>query len=96
MSSVFVVIASIVTASATIVLAFVGCSSLCLARSIKERSEQHERTMEEQSGKHEQEIRDLLQALVLAQMLSPHGGQSTTSAIGRFKGAYKGKTAISF
>jgi hypothetical protein len=78
-----IVIASWVTAVATLVLAFFAVSNYCLAKSIKEKSERHE-----------QEIRDFLQASVLAQMLAPHGGESVQSAVARFKHEYKGKTHI--
>lgn len=46
------------------------------------------------SEKHEQEMRDLLQALVCAIMHQPHGGESYVSAMNKFKNAYKGKTKL--
>ena len=81
--SVLIVISSVVTALATIGLTIVSFSNLSLARSIRCRTEQRE-----------QEMKDLLQAVVLALMLAPHGGESVQSAVIRFKDAYKGKTPI--
>jgi len=85
MSSVLVVISSIVTSLATVGLVFVGISNIRLARSIRDRSEQHE-----------QEIKDLMQASVVAIMLAPrpHASESFQIAVGRFKNCYKGKTPI--
>ncbi len=77
------VISITVTALATIVIAFVAHSNYRLNKSSLTKSE-----------KHEQEMRDLLQAMVLATMLKPHGGQSPQSAMKSFKNAYKGKTKI--
>lgn len=81
--SVLIVISSVVRALATIGLTIVSFSNLSLARSIRCRTEQRE-----------QEMKDLLQAVVLALMLAPHGGESVQSAVIRFKDAYKGKTPI--
>ena len=81
--SVLIVISSVVRALATIGLTIVSFSNLSLARSIRCRTEQRE-----------QEMKDLLQAVVLALMLAPHGGESVQSAVIRFKNAYKGKTPI--
>ena len=81
--TVLIVISSVVTALAAIGLTIVSFSNLSLARSIRCRTEQRE-----------QEMKDLLQAVVLALMLAPHGGESVQSAVIRFKNAYKGKTPI--
>jgi hypothetical protein len=81
--SVLIVISSVVRALATIGLTIVSFSNLSLARSIRCRTEQRE-----------QEMKDLLQAVVLALMLAPHGGESVQSAVIRFKNAYKGKMPI--
>lgn len=75
----------VVTAFATVAIAFVAYCNYRLAQSLSTKSE-----------KHEQEMRNLMQAMVLAQMLKPHGGQNLPSAIKRFKNAYKRTTPIFF
>lgn len=81
--SILLCISSIVTALAGVALAFVAYYNHRLAQSLTIKSEQHE-----------QEMRDLLHAMVLAQMLKPHGGESVQSAMQRFRNAYKGKTQL--
>lgn len=58
--NVLIVISSIVTAIATVGIFYIGFSNLCLARSIRDRNRQHEK-----------EMKNLLQAVVLALMLAP-------------------------
>lgn len=82
-SSVLIVISNIVTALATVGLVYAGFSNLRLAGSIRDSSEEHE-----------QEMKDLLHAVVIALMGAPHGGESFQSVVNRFTKNYKGKTRI--
>jgi hypothetical protein len=81
--TVLIVISNIIMSGATVVLAIFAISNFCLAKSIKEKNEQYEQVM-----------RDLLQALVIATMCAPHGGESKASAMQYFIANYKGKTRI--
>jgi hypothetical protein len=78
-----VICSSIVTAAATVVLAFVAYYNHRLVQSMNTKSEQRD-----------QEVRDLMQALVLAELLGPIGAESLGTVVKRFKNAYKGKTPI--
>jgi hypothetical protein len=82
-SSVLIVISNIVIALATVGLVYAGFSNLRLAGSIRDRSEQHE-----------QEMKNLLHAVVVALMSAPHGGESFQSAVNKFKKNYRGNTPI--
>lgn len=83
MSENVVITSNIVTAIATFVLAFAVIPNLRLARSIRKRNEEHE-----------QEMKDLLQALVIAHLSGPYSNDPDGSAMQRFKKCYKGKTPI--
>jgi len=83
MSNNLVIISNVIIGVATRVIAFASISNLLLAKSLQKKSEQHE-----------QEMRDLLNALVIAQLCAPHGGEWQSAGMSRFKQRYKGKTPI--
>jgi hypothetical protein len=83
MNETSIIIPDWIIAVATVVLAIYAVSNFRLAKSIQEKNEQHE-----------QETKDLLQALVLAELCRPHGGENTNKGIQRFKNLYSGKTEI--
>ena len=47
--------------------------------------------MHDRSEQHEQEMKALLHAVVVALIAAPHGGESFQSAVDRFRKNYKGK-----
>lgn len=83
MNDCLIVIASIVSAVATVALALLAYSNLVLARSIRATTDQRD-----------QEIKDLFQAMVIAQLLGPHPNDPPSTAKQRFKKEYTGKTKI--
>ncbi len=83
MSNNLVIISNGFIAVATVVIAIVSISNFRLAKSLQKKSEQHE-----------QEMKDLLNALVIAQLCAPHGGEAQSKGVQRFKQNYKGKTPI--
>ena len=78
-----VVTSTVITAIATAVIAVLSVASFRLAKSLQGKSDQHE-----------QEMKDLLNAMVIAQLSAPHGGESQSKGMMRFKQHYKGKTPI--
>lgn len=83
MSEIIVIISSFVTALATVALMFVGFSNLYLARSIRKRNEEHE-----------QEMKKLLQTLVIARLSGPYHTDIPENAFHRFKKNFKDRTSI--
>jgi len=83
MSNIVVVISSVIVALATVVIAFVSKSNLNLAKSLQNKSDQHEQVM-----------KYLLNALVIALLSAPHGNDPQSAGVMRFKQQYKGKTPI--
>jgi len=86
---------TIVTAIATIVIAYLAWASYTLAKEIRDASDRHEQEVQEASERHQQELSDLYQAIVIATLLSgpsPKGQYRETKAI--FEGEYTGKVQI--
>jgi multisubunit Na+/H+ antiporter MnhB subunit len=83
MSEIFLISTNIIMVGATIVIATSAIINCYLAYTIRKKNEQYE-----------QQMRDLLSAIVISNMVAPHGGQSTGGSITKFKAAYKGKTKI--
>ena len=82
-TSTVIITSTVITAIATVVIAVLSIASFRLAKSLQAKSEQHE-----------QEMKDLLNAMVIAQLSAPHGGEAQSKGITRFKQHYKGKTPI--
>jgi len=83
MSNIVVVISSVFVALATVVIAILSISNVILAKSLQNKSDQHEQVM-----------KDLLNALVIALLSGPHGNEPQSAGVMRFKRHYKGKTPI--
>ena len=82
--SIVVGIATLISAIATLVIAFYAYSSIKLSKEIHNKSEQHQ-----------QELSDLYQAIVVATLLSgPSSVGAFASAKQIFSTTYKGKTPI--
>jgi len=83
MSNILILVASIVSGLATVAIAFLALYSYQLNKSLSNKSEQHEQVM-----------KDLLNAMVIALLSAPHGGEAQNKGMIRFKQHYKGKTPI--
>ena len=83
MSKILLISTNIIMVGATIAIAIAAIINCYLAYTIHKKNKQYE-----------QQMSDLLRAIVISNMVAPHGGQSTGSAINKFKAAYKGETKI--
>jgi len=83
MCNILIIISNVIIGLATVVIAIVSISNFRLAKALQKKSEQHE-----------QRLDDLLNALVIAQLCAPHGGEGHSKGMQRFIRHYKGKTQI--
>ena len=89
------VFANIVMMLATMVIAYYAYANHCLSKEMNRSAKQRQDEIRESTEQHQQEIKDLYQAIVVSTLIS---GPSSTGrlerAIKAFEKHYKGKTKI--
>ena len=83
MSNILIIIFSGVTSAAAVAMVIVSRNSFQLNKSLQKKSE-----------KHEQAMKDLLKAFVIAQLCVAHGGEQVSIGLKRFNRFYGGETPI--
>ena len=83
MSNILIIIFSGITTVAAVAMVIVSRASFQLNKSLQKKSEEHEQAM-----------KDLLNAFVIAQLCAAHGGEAVGRGFDRFKNLYRGKTPI--
>ena len=84
----------VVTMLATVVIAFYAFASHRLAKEMNRSTEQREEKSHETNVQHQEEIKDLYQAIVCAMIAGAVTQGDTSKARRRFNEMYKGKTRI--